>query len=75
MPMTTTVVPGPDGTSATMTGTSSSGITLRSVGPGTWHQATFTALARAAGDEERLVFEKKSVFLPTTLSVHVAVPE
>jgi hypothetical protein len=75
MPMTTTLVPGPDGASGTMTGTSSSGGPGDDTGPQAWHQATFTALARAGGDEETLVFERKSVFLPTTLSVHVAVPE
>ena len=73
--MTTTLVPGPDGISATMTGTSFSGGPVGDASPQAWHQATFTALADAPGEDETLVFQKKTVFLPKTLSVHVAVPE
>jgi hypothetical protein len=75
VPMTSTLVVSPDGTSASKTGSSHHATTIGDAGPHAWHQATFTALARVEGDEETLVFEKKSVFLPTTLSVHVTVPD
>jgi hypothetical protein len=75
LPVTTTLVRGPDGFSGSSSGSAHQSGPGGDAGTNAWHQATFTALARVEGDEEALVFEKKSIFLPKTLPVHVTVPE